>query len=422
MAILALGVSYRRADVDLLERLAFAPDDYSKAYRHVLEMEAVREAVLLSTCNRVEVYAEVASYHAGFQDLKRFLAESREVGPEEFAEPLYAHYESDAAEHLFGVAAGVDSMVMGEPQILTQVRAAYHRAEDERATGPTLSAMFRGAVRTGKRARAETAIGSSPAAMVDAGVALAEGCLGSVAGRDAVVVGAGGMAALAATALREAGVGRLRIVNRSPERARTLAERAGGEVFGLDHLAAAVAGADLVVSSTGAAGTVVGLPTLAGRESGRRLFVLDLAMPRDVDPAVADVEGVRVADIDSLREALSGSDEATAEAMGDVRRIVAEEVERFEAWRRASRLAPLIQALRDRGERTAATELTRAAPKLAGLNERQREAVEGLARSIVAKLLHGPILRLKERQAPGAADALARSLAELFGIDHPGPP
>jgi glutamyl-tRNA reductase len=193
-------------------------------------------------------------------------------------------------------------------------------------------------------------------------------------------------------------------------------------VFGLDHLAAAVAGADLVVSSTGAAGTVVGLPTLAGRESGRRLFVLDLAMPRDVDPAVADVEGVRVADIDSLREALSGSDEATAEAMGDVRRIVAEEVERFEAWRRASRLAPLIQALRDRGERTAATELTRAAPKLAGLNERQREAVEGLARSIVAKLLHDPIVRLRERQAPGAADALARSLAELFGIDHPGPP
>jgi glutamyl-tRNA reductase len=420
MAILALGVSYRRAGVDLLERLAFAGEDYAKAYRRVLEMEAVREAVLLSTCNRVEVYAEVPSYHAGFQDLKRFLAESREVGPEEFAEPLYAHYEGDAAEHLFAVAAGADSMVMGEPQILTQVRAAYRRAEDERAIGPTLSALFRGAVRTGRRARAETAIGGSPSAMVEAGLGLARGWLGTLAGLEAAVVGAGGMAALAVDALRAAGVDRLRIVNRSPERARRLADRAGGEAFGLDRLAATLAGADLIVSSTGASGTVIGPGQLAGRDVGRRLFVLDLAMPRDVEPAVAAMAGVRVADIDSLREALSGGDEATAAALADVRLIVAEEVERFEAWRRASRLAPLIQALRDRGERVAAAELDRSAPKLAGLDEGEHEAVEALARSIVAKLLHDPIVRLKERQVPGAADALARSVAELFGIAPPG--
>src|SRR5712692_703922 len=160
MPILGLGVSYRRAEVELLERLAFGEEDLPKAYRRLLDEAAVSEAAILSTCNRVEVYAEVASYHSGFLALKRFLAESREVAPEEFAEPLYSHYEEDAAEHLFEVAAGIDSMVLGEPQILTQVRRAHRHAETEGAMGPTLSALFRGAVRAGRRARAETAIGA----------------------------------------------------------------------------------------------------------------------------------------------------------------------------------------------------------------------------------------------------------------------
>src|SRR6266540_85468 len=166
MPILALGVSYRRAPVELLERLSFTEEDHPKAYRHLLDSDAVTEGVILSTCNRVEVFANVASYHAGFQDLRRFLAESRETAPEEFAEPLYSHYESHAAEHLFSVAAGVDSVVTGEPQILTQVRQAFRRAEGERAVGPLLSALFRAAIRAGRRARSETAISSSPAAFV----------------------------------------------------------------------------------------------------------------------------------------------------------------------------------------------------------------------------------------------------------------
>jgi len=162
MPILALGVSYRRASVDLLERLAFADDDFPKAYRRLRDFEPVREAVVLSTCNRIEVYGEVASYHAGFLELKRFLSESREVRPEELAEPLYAHYEDEAAEHLFGVASGIDSMVLGEPQILSQVRSAFRRAELEGTAGSTLSALFRGAIRTGRRVRGETKSGASP--------------------------------------------------------------------------------------------------------------------------------------------------------------------------------------------------------------------------------------------------------------------
>lgn len=421
MPVLALGISYRRAPVELLERLAFTEEDLPKAYRRLLDLAGVTEGVILSTCNRVEVFGEVASYHAGFLDLKRFLAESREMHPDEFAEPLYAHYEDDAALHLFSVAAGLDSMVLGEPQILAQVRQAYRTAEAEHAAGPSLSRLFRSAIRTGRRVRGETAIGASPAAMIEAGVSLAERELGGLAGRSVLVVGAGGMAALAVKDLRARGVGTLRIVNRSFERATRLASRAGGEAAGLDGLAAGIARAELVVSSTGAAGTVIGPEMVReavqdGRK-GEPLFFLDLAVPRDVDPAVAELAGVRVADIDDLRDVLAGKG-AGDDELERARGIVAEEVKRFGAWRRAAKLAPLIQSLRDRGARIQAAELARVAPRLSALSDREWAAVQGLASGIVAKLLHEPIVRLKDQPGSGP-DSLARALAELFGIEPP---
>src|SRR5262245_27648912 len=241
MAILAVGVSYRRAPVELLERLSFADEDLSKAYRYVTGMESVREAVILSTCNRTEVVAEVGSYHAGFLDLMRFLAESRELDPDDFADPLYSHYEDHAIQHVFAVASGLDSMVLGEPQIQSQVRVAARRAHEEGATGPVLSALFRGAVRTGRRVRTETQIGASPAAFVEAGAELAGHYLGGLAGRSVVVVGAGGMASLAVDHLRGLGVGHLRVLNRSVDRARRLASRAGGDAAGLELLSHAIA-------------------------------------------------------------------------------------------------------------------------------------------------------------------------------------
>jgi glutamyl-tRNA reductase len=421
MAVLALGVSYRRASVELLERLAFVEEDLGKAYRRLKELPSVGEAVLLSTCNRVEVYAEVGSYHAGFLDLKRFLAEARELDPDHFAEPLYAHYEDDAAEHVLRVAAGLDSLVLGEPQILSQVRAAWRRAEEEGAAGPALGPVFRAAIRTGRRVRAETALGASPAAFVEQGVSMAETALGPLAGRSALVVGAGGMATLAARHLRALGVAHLRVVNRSVERARRLAAQVGGEAGGLEALAPAIARADLVVSSTGAAGAVIGAATVAAalerrpREAGP-LFLLDLAVPRDVEPAAAELPGVAVADIDDLRVALHGTDAPMPEvAKADT--IVAEEVARFVQSRRAARLAPLLQALQDRGARIEAAELARVAPRLSELTDRQWAAVEQLAAGIVAKLLHEPIVRLRARSEAAGGDALARAVVELFGLD-----
>ncbi len=421
MSVLALGVSYRRAPVELLEQLSFVEDDYPKAYRILKDMGEVQEAVILSTCNRVEIFAEVSGYHAGFLAVKRFLSESREVPPEEFAEPLYSHYEDDAAEHLFSVAAGIDSMVLGEPQILTQVRESFRRAEAEGSTGSMLSSLFRSAIRTGRRVRAETAIGASPAAFVEVGTMLAEEELGGLAGRSAVVVGAGGMASLAVKHLRGREIGQLGVVNRNLDRARRLAARAGGEPHGLDALVGALAQADLVVSSTGAAGTVIGPDAvgeaLARNGRGRRpLFLLDLAVPRDVDPAVKDFPDVRLANIDDLKGILA----ETGTAPGDLERaraIVLEEVARFAAWRRAARLAPLIQALRERGARIQAAELARASSRLSSLSDKEWAAVESIASGIVAKLLHQPIVQLKERSGPGTGDELARAAAELFGLD-----
>jgi glutamyl-tRNA reductase len=423
MPILALGVSYRRAPVELLERLAFATDDYPKAYRRLRELDAVEEAVVLSTCNRVEVFGEVTSYHAGFLDLKRFLSESREIPPEEFAEPLYSHYEDDAAEHLFAVAAGVDSMVLGEPQIFAQVRAANRRAESEGVSGPVLAALFRGAVRAGRRVRSETGIGAAPSVFVEAGAALAEGELGDLAGSAAAVVGAGAMATLAAKHLRERGVESITILSRKPDRAAALAEKVRGTARPLTEIPRVVSVADLVVSSTGASSTVIALEAmreaLRTRPSDRPLFVLDLAVPRDVEPEVGHLPGVRLADLDDLRDVVSTRNADVAGEVARAREIIGEEVHRFSTWKRSAKLSPLIQALREHGASIEAAELARVAPKLTDLSPKEREAVQGLAQGIVAKLLHQPIVTIKQRAGSGAGENLAQAVAELFGIEVP---
>ncbi|MDP9242053.1 MAG: glutamyl-tRNA reductase [Actinomycetota bacterium] len=420
MPVLALGISHRRATVELLERLAFTDDALPKAYKRLTDLEPVDEGVILSTCNRVEVYASVPSYHAGFQALKRFLADSAEMEPDDLAEPLYSHYEDAAAEHLFNVAAGLDSMVLGEPQILTQVRAAHRSASAENASGPVVSSLFAEAARAGRRVRAETGIGASPHAFVEAGIDLAERALGPLQKRRALVVGAGSMANLAVEHLRERGVRDLHILNRSSGRAERLASRAGaGASSGdLSSLRRELAKADLVVSLTGAPSIVISRDDIEAA-APRERFILDLAVPRDVDPAVQEVAGVELVDLFDVRGHLERTSTATEEALAAAREIVTEEVRRSSLRRRSDRVAPLIRALLARGDEVRAAELRRFASQLSGLSVDQREAVERLAEGIVAKLLHPPVVALKERAAAGSADETARMLAELFRL---GPP
>jgi glutamyl-tRNA reductase len=415
--VLALGVSHRRAPIDLLERLSFGPEDLQKAYHHLSASDSVRGAVVLSTCNRVEVYAEVDAYHAGFQSLKGFLADSREVAVEDFGEPLYSHYEDQAAEHLFSVAAGLDSMVLGEPQILSQVRQAFRAAHAEDAVSATLAQLFRRAVRSGKRAREETAIGASPAAFVQAGATLAETTLGGLAGKRVLIVGAGKMSELAVAVLRERSVGPVVVLARKEERGRRLAAAIpGGDVRSMDRLDESLPEADLVVSATGATAAVIGREAVEAAQAerqGRAMFLLDLAVPRDVDPEAAGVPGVALVNIEDLRDVVVRAPEAEVDK---VRGIVREEVAGFRAWRRAVRLAPVIRGIYDRGERVRVAEVERLRTRLATLSDEELAAVEAATRAIVAKLLHEPVTRAK---AGDAQDARAAALADLFGLDLP---
>jgi len=415
MHVLSTGVSYRRAPVELLERLAFPGDELGKAYHHLTSIEGVRGGVILSTCNRVEVVAEVDSYHEGAQALRGFLADAREVPAEELSEPLASRYEEDAVRHLFGVASGIDSMVIGEPQILSQVRSAYRRSEEEGALTPLLSALVRRAVRTGRRARAETAIGANPAAMVEAGADLAAKALGTLEGRSLLVVGAGTMAELAVKSFGSRGVGEVVVLNRSPSRAERLAVRHGAAAGSLTDLGRALAGADLAVTVTGATGLVVEPDIVRDAMRGREapLFVLDLAVPRDVHPGAAAIDGVTLVDIDDLRAVVNGAND---DEVARVAAIVDEEVARFAQWRRAARLAPLIQGLYDRADRIRRAELDRVQARLASLSDDERAAVEAATEAIVKKLMHGPVIRAK---ALAEDDAEVRLLARLFGFDPP---
>jgi glutamyl-tRNA reductase len=417
MSVLSLGISFRAAPIDLLERLAFTEDDLVKAYRRAAELDGLREAVVLSTCNRVEVYGSVEGYHPGFLALKRLLAETRAVAEAELAPALYAHWERDAAEHLFRVAAGLDSMVVGETQIQSQVREALRNAEAEGAAGRDLAPLFHAATRAGRRVRRETSLGAAPDAFVELATDRAEERLGDLAGRRAVVIGAGTMAALAVQHLRRRGVGPVRILNRSLERARALAERTDAEHGDLDALPEAIAAADLVVSATGATGTVVRSDAVRGRSGDEPLVLLDLAVPRDVDPDVVGLPGVTLFDVESLRD----GGPSRSGAIADAERIVDDEVRRYVVRRRGDELAPVIGAIRRRGDAVVDRELERFASRLADLSPEQRAAVEALARGIVAKLLHDPIVALKERSDPGSTRTHVAVLAELLGVELPSP-
>jgi glutamyl-tRNA reductase len=422
VSLLHLGVTFRRASLDLLERLAIAEDELPKAYLRLAGDPDVLEAVLLSTCNRVEVYAEVDSYHAGSLALRRFLSANADVAPAELSEALDTRYEEQAVEHLFLVAAGLDSMVVGEPQILGQVRAAHRRADEEGAAGPATSALFRAAVRAGRRTRSEAGLGAPPAAFIAAGLDEAEARLGeSLAGLPVAVVGAGRMAVLAADALRERGAGPIHIVNRTLAHAEAVAARVGGVASGLDALPVVLRGVRISVLCARTPVPLVGPRAVPPPATpGRTLFLLDLAVPRNADPAVRDADGVEVADIDDLRGRIrAGRAGAPIADVERARAIVAEETARFEERRAAARLAPLIRALREAGDRAVAAELRRAAPRLVRLEPEERAVVEAIARGVAAKLLHAPTVRVKELTGPSRGDAAARALAELFDIEFP---
>ncbi|MGZ4209753.1 MAG: glutamyl-tRNA reductase, partial [Actinomycetota bacterium] len=316
----------------------------------------------------------------------------------------------------FSVASGIDSMVIGEPQILTQVRRSFRTADEEGTVSSTLSALFRQAIRVGRRARAETDIARSASTLAMAGATLARNELGSLDGRSVLVVGAGKMSDLAAVAIAQEGANVL-VANRTASRAHAVAERAGGRAVAMGELGAALAESDLVLASTGASQPLITKEMVATAMAGRArpLILLDLAVPRDVEHDADDVPGVTLKDMDDLREAVAPDVEHLHE-VDRVRRIIAEEVPKFLAWQRTHSLAPLLDALQRRVENVRISELKRAASLLADLDDRERAAVETLTRSMLSKLLHDPVKALKEHAGTAQGEVLARALRMLYAL------
>jgi glutamyl-tRNA reductase len=423
--VFVVGANFRSAPLELLERLAIDPERRPKALTGLGDLEHVHEAVVVSTCNRVEVYTAISRFHGAAGDVRRFLADFSGLAMGEFAGHLYDYYEERAVQHLFAVAAGIDSMVVGEAQILGQVREAFSAAQAERTVGPVLSALFARAIKVGRRARRETGIGAGLASTVTVGLRVADARLGGLAGRRALLVGAGGVARLAGRALRQAGAGELVVANRTAATGAALARELGGRAVPLDRVAEELASADLVVAAT--AGTTPTVPAdsvaaaLARRDGDGPLVVLDLGVPRDVEPEVRGLPGVVLADLDALRAVLE-TEEGPRREVERVRALIAQETATYLGGQREARLAPTIRALRARAEQVRQQELARAATRLAGLDERQRAAVEAVTRGLVNKLLHDPMVRGKALAARPDGDLYVAALRELYGLDpRPGP-
>ena len=421
MSVLVVGISHRSAPVSLLEQVTVGVGDNPGVVGDLRQAGPLSEAVVLSTCNRVEVYADTDGFHAGVDAISDLLSRLSGVALDDLKRHLYVHWEGQAVLHLFEVACGLDSMVVGESQILGQLRRAYATARDGGA-GPTLHELFQKALKVGKRAHAETGIDGAGRSLVTVGLERAVEAVGPLSGRCALVVGAGSMGALAGATLRRAGAGEVVVANRTLDRAQHLAAGLDGRGIGLEELDLALADADVVVSSTGATGIVLSrelVERAVDKRAGRPLAILDLALPRDVDPAVRDLPGVTLVDLESLQEVL-----ATTEAGADVeaaRGIVTQEVGDFLAWQRAAKIAPTVVALRSRADEVVAAELARLSTRLPGLDAAARAEVEAGIRRVVDKLLHTPTVRVKELHEAPEGLSYAEALHELFGLDRAAP-
>ena len=422
MPLIVVGLNHRSAPVGLLERLAIDDDDLPKALHQLLTYEHVVEGVVLSTCNRVEVYATVTRFHGGTQDIRNFFAEFCHVAPEDFSDHVYTFHDEGALRHLFRVASGIDSMVVGESEILGQVKRAYALAQEEGTTGRALGVAMRHALKTGKRARTETAIGREAVSVSTAAIDLARRALpgGNLAGKRIAIVGAGKMGRLTARALKGAGADHVTVVNRTGEKAEALAQEFGAGAHHLEELPAVLRDTDILLCSTTSPQPVVteGVVAAAMADRAERpLFIVDIAVPRDVDPAVAGLPNVVLRDIDDLRSVVETNLGSRVGEIARVEELVAQEVDRFVAWERADELAPTIAALVEKAEATRVAEVERAARRLRDLTPEQRQVVDHLTRRLVAKLLHRPIERLKDVDAAKQNPQQIAAVRELFELD-----
>ena len=420
MSVVVIGLNHRTMPLDLFERMTIDGARLPKALHDLNAREHIGEVVVLSTCNRTEVYAIAERFHGAYADVRNFLSELAFVPPDEFADHLYVHYDAEAIRHLFSVAAGLDSSVIGEAEILGQVRGAWEQAGQEATAGPVLNLLFRHALETGKRARTDTDIARGTASVSHAAVEMAAERLGDLEGKRVLIMGAGEMAEGMATALQGAGVADVFVANRTWRKARALADRIDGQAVRLSDLPLALLEVDLLLTSTGATVPVVErddfAPVMAER-AGRELLIVDIAVPRDVDPTVADLDGVTLLNIDDLRRFAQAGIERRSHELAAVESIIDQELQRFRSANSARSAAPVIASLRGWADDVRTAEIARFEAKLDGLDERQREAVEALTKGLVAKLLHQPTVQLKDTAGSTTGERLADATRQLFDLD-----
>ena len=419
MSLVAIGLNHKSVPLDLLERMTLGESDLPKALHALVARPHVSEAVVLSTCNRTEVYAFAERFHGAYQDVRDTLAELCQLLPEEFSEYLYAHYDADAARHLFTVACGLDSAVIGESEVLGQVRRAWEVAQIEATAGASINRLFRHAIEVGKRARTETTISRHITSVSQAAVAMAAERLGTLDGRNVLVLGAGEMGAGMAVSLAAAGVREIVVVNRTWEHGAELATRVQGRAARLADLPAELLVADVLLTSTGATSMIVesaDVASVMAARGERPLLIVDIALPRDVDPSAAALDGVTLLDMNDLTAFADAGMQERRREVDAVVGIVDDEVGRYVAQSSAREVAPLVSALHDRADVIRVAELERQRVRLADLTAGQRAAVEAVTRGIVAKLLHAPTVRLKDASGSARGERLAESLRDLFEL------
>jgi glutamyl-tRNA reductase len=417
MSIVVIGVNHRTGPISLLERVAIPGDALGKVINGLVSRENIREAAVLSTCNRTEVYAVAERFHGAYADIRDFFCELGGLEPDELHPHLYSQHDDAAVGHLFEVASGLESAVLGESEILGQVRGAWEMAQTEGGAKATLNLLFRHALETGKRARTETGIGKHTTSVSHAAVDMAHERLGSLAGRKVLVVGAGEMGEGIAVALTHAGATDITVTNRTEARAEHLAQRVGGRIVPFAEMGTALAQTDVLLTCSGA-GTVVDYELVAAARSGvdTHLLVVDIAVPRNVAPDVEAVSNVTLLNLDHLRDwAARGLAQRQAEA-DRVRVIVGEEVERFALETTARQAAPLVAQLHEKAEGIRQAELERFHNRLASLDPAQRDAVEALTKGMVAKLLHHASVRLKDDAGTPQGERNSAAVRELFDL------
>ena len=419
MSVIVVGLNHRTVPLDLFEKMTVPEAKLPKALADLSSRENISESVILSTCNRIEIYAYAEKFHGAYQDIRNFLSEISHVAPEDFSDHLIGLFGSDAIEHLFKVSSGIDSAVIGEHEILGQVRSAWELAIEEQAVGTVLNSLFRHSLEVGKRARSETSISRNITSVSQAAVAMADKQLNGLIGKRVLVVGAGEMGEGMAKSLHAGGITELRVANRTWDRAVETAERLNGKPVRLDELPQNLTEVDLLLTSTGATAAILeygDLDEAARQREGRELLIVDIAVPRDVDPASAELDGVTLLDMDDLREFAEKGIRAREKEVSSVKEIINEELERFSNLFSARSVAPIVTQLHSRAEEIRNAELQKLFRKFPELTSEQLKGIETLTSVIANKLIHEPTVRLKDAAGTPKGERLSEALQDLFDL------